>query len=412
MSQWPLAAIHWIDPKAASILAKIIREDVQPPFTIAVYGRWGSGKTIFLDLLKQALDLKVFHIVLFNAWQYESTGNVTYSLFKRIESDLPPKKQKEFRNTLGKAIFKIGASITEKKLGVDIKNSGILDIFGKSGKRLQNIIDENYNDVKTLKDSFEKCVQEVLVAHNKSKMIFLIDDLDRCNPENVVNMLESLKNFFFTPNCIFIISADRDVVTFGIRQKYHGSEFISGDEYLDKIVNLAFELFLDPKIGLKNLINQYKQIYASLLRDHNVDFLVDAFELTRTSSLRKAKRILDRFVLLNKYLDINKWSLNRNVLFFTIVLQELAPQLYADAKKFSNNKLLDRISLSAKPAMNTQFDKISEYERVTYQYVLDVNSMELILRFKSILFQGPNIASNEISKDVTTSIKFIESLMI
>ena len=312
--------------------------------------------------------------------------------------DPPLKEKKKYQNTLGRAVFKIGACWAEKRHGVDIKKTGILESLGKFGKHFQDILDESFNDVSTLKDKFKECVTEVLSSSKKSTMIVFIDDLDRCNPENVVNMLESLKNFFFTPNCIFIISADREVVTSGIRQKYHGSEFISGDEYLDKIVNLSFELFLDPKIGLKNIINQYKTTYGSLLGNHKIDFLVDAFELTKSGSLRKARRILDRFVLLKKHLDENNGSLDKDVLFFTIILQELMPQLFADTKKFSNNKILDKISKGG-------------YDSLT-KSALDPFSKDLIQRFKTIQYPGPNPNSNEISENVSASIKFIESLTI
>ena len=92
----------------AKRIAWMMRDVIEPPFTIGIFGKWGSGKSIFLDLLEQALDSKYFQIVKFNAWKYESTGNVMYSLYKNTESLLPTwiKRKRSFSG-LGRRLLRL-----------------------------------------------------------------------------------------------------------------------------------------------------------------------------------------------------------------------------------------------------------------------------------------------------------------
>jgi hypothetical protein len=75
----------------------------------------------------------------------------------------------------------------------------------------------------------------------------MIDNLDRCLPDNVVALLESIKNLFSeSGGCIWVLAIDPDVVAGYIDQKYGGAR-IDGHSYLDKIVPEQFHLPM-PKL--------------------------------------------------------------------------------------------------------------------------------------------------------------------
>ncbi|MEM7153001.1 MAG: P-loop NTPase fold protein, partial [Myxococcota bacterium] len=84
-------------------------------------------------------------------------------------------------------------------------------------------------------------------------LLFLIDDLDRCLPEKVVEVLESIKLFLEVPGCAFVLCVDDEIVERGILHRYRdyigtspegakeGTERqppVSGAEYLEKLVHL------------------------------------------------------------------------------------------------------------------------------------------------------------------------------
>ena len=76
------------------------------------------------------------------------------------------------------------------------------------------------------------------------------DRLDRCQPDKAVEVLEAIKLFFDVQGCIFVLGIDRQVVERGIRLRYkdyeqldpEGPPPISGDKYLEKIVQIPFQL--------------------------------------------------------------------------------------------------------------------------------------------------------------------------
>ena len=84
--------------------------------------------------------------------------------------------------------------------------------------------------------------------------------MDRINPKDAVEVLESLKNIFDIHSCIFIIAIDYEVVVKGLEDKFgkktneNEREFRS---FFDKIIQVPFSMptgaynienFLDKKL--------------------------------------------------------------------------------------------------------------------------------------------------------------------
>jgi len=400
---------------AARTLANIIRTDIIPPFTIGVFGKWGSGKTIFLDLLKQALtedDCIDFEIITFNAWKYESTGNVVYSLFKHIERHLPNDLRKKKQSLhVGKAFMRVGTKFLDKKLGIDIKDKGLLQNIGRLGVQLEKILDESYENVSSLAENFSSYIQDILHHKKKKAVVVIIDDLDRCEPENVVKILESIKNFLSTPGCIFVLAADREAVTSGIRGKYGESVHISGDEYLDKIVNLSFEIELDPRAGVKDLVESYKNQFQSILGGLKLDFIVDAFEITGNQNARTARRILDKFALFVKTIRMKKVNtIDIETLLFALIIQELTPEFVRDLKRISRFGIIDKISDLSPPGTTINIEKLSEDEQMAYKYYFQPGVRDLINGFKSFHFKTAKPQRERIAAELKKCMKYVDNL--
>ena len=47
-----------------------------------------------------------------------------------------------------------------------------------------------------------------------------MDDLDRIEPRDAVQVLELLKNIFNIPNCVFVLAIDYQVVVKGLKEKF------------------------------------------------------------------------------------------------------------------------------------------------------------------------------------------------
>src|SRR5690349_4131490 len=68
-------------------LTQIISNDItDTPFTVGVFGRWGSGKTTLMHMIEAALETKAatsareYTVVWFNPWLYQSEENLIVPL--------------------------------------------------------------------------------------------------------------------------------------------------------------------------------------------------------------------------------------------------------------------------------------------------------------------------------------------
>ena len=80
---------------------------------------------------------------------------------------------------------------------------------------------------------------------NILKILVLIDDLDRCFPENSVKLLESIKLVLSQPGFLFVLGVSRKVIDDYLRNKYekeYGIKEFQGNAYLDKIIQLPFDI--------------------------------------------------------------------------------------------------------------------------------------------------------------------------
>ncbi len=114
-----------------------------------------------------------------------------------------------------------------------------------------------------LQNQFEKMVQ-AWVGENGRVVIF-IDDLDRCTPDKIAEVLEALKLFATTRGCIYVLGVDYQVVARAIQVKY--KEFssphsehtpVDGMRYLEKIIQLPFLLPLLDIDDIAKYLNSFK----------------------------------------------------------------------------------------------------------------------------------------------------------
>lgn len=91
---------------------------------------------------------------------------------------------------------------------------------------------------------------------NGKKIVFVFDNIDRCDKETTKEILMTIKTFLNQPNCIFLIPIDYEAVC-----KYYDSDQ-DWDEYLRKIFNIG--------IHIKKPHNTHiKEIVIKLLEKHN-----------------------------------------------------------------------------------------------------------------------------------------------
>ena len=78
---------------------------------------------------------------------------------------------------------------------------------------------ENKNSTNAVAE-FRKDFAELLEATNFKRLVVIIDDLDRCSPERIIENLEAIKLFLNVHKTAFIIGADPRIVKYAIEHKY------------------------------------------------------------------------------------------------------------------------------------------------------------------------------------------------
>lgn len=102
-------------------LSNIIRETTPPQFAVGIFGKWGSGKTTLMKMIKQKLDEdnnrdKIL-TVWFDAWRYEREKYLAIIPFLRLirialDKDSDKKKNPKWRK-VKKALQKTSTAFIE-----------------------------------------------------------------------------------------------------------------------------------------------------------------------------------------------------------------------------------------------------------------------------------------------------------
>jgi hypothetical protein len=87
-----------------------------------------------------------------------------------------------------------------------------------------------------------KRLVDTYVTNEGRRLFIFIDDLDRCLPEAAVGALEAIKQFLDLGNCVFVLGMGRTVVEEGIKLRYAGQPGVAAVQYLDKIIQIPFNL--------------------------------------------------------------------------------------------------------------------------------------------------------------------------
>lgn len=279
------------------------------PITIGIYGKWGEGKTSFLNLIEDKIDhfekeeedkeyLK-FH---FNPWRYSSEEEMLFDFFDALSKKFYVQKNtnlQEVGNWISKyskylKAVKISATVGLPKIFNSKVSFDISEIFQALGEDLKG-------DELTL-DLLKNKVNETIKTAN-FKVVVFIDDLDRLDKEEIYTILKLIKLNANFSNFIFIVNIDSDHVAKAIKHRY-GDDIEDGHFFLEKIINIPIHLpkieDADLKEFFRKKIEQVKvnltlsntEKAKEMFKEIDMEFSSDLF-----SSPREIIRVLNSFFL-------------------------------------------------------------------------------------------------------------------
>lgn len=225
----------------------------------------------------------------------------------------------------------------QEKIGEGEDVSDVFDLFQRERSQIYR---DQVCSLEQFYQEFKKLV-EAWVIDPGLRLIVFIDDLDRCLPEQAIGVLEAIKVFLDIQGCLFVLGVDREVIERGIRVRYkefaladdptmrEGSNSfpIAGRDYLDKIVQVPFELPpLEPavmKAFVQNRLQQQDDVEEEYIE--SVSYLMS---IGLQPNPRKVKRTLNTFRLLVQLGNALDRSPQPGLLAKLVVIQSSFPHVY------------------------------------------------------------------------------------
>lgn len=268
--------------------------------SIAIDGRWGSGKTFFvkqcalllsstnsLSYLNQEMKEKVydsindkdfienladnkFLAVYYDAWKNDTEEDPVLSLIYEIIQQLDLKGGLIDLDNL--------SSVLASALSV-VTGRDVTDFFNKVKdiNLLNNIQEEKKMDA-ILQKFFVKALNQQC-----ERLVIFVDELDRCRPSFAIKVLERIEHYFVNDRITFVFSMNIEQLQHTIKA-YYGNDF-DACRYLDR--------FFDIRLSLPTTISN--RFFNSLnLNDHStIDSVIMRIQDTYNLSLREFCKYYD-----------------------------------------------------------------------------------------------------------------------
>jgi len=276
----------------ADLIRELIMDPAVLPATIGVYGDWGGGKSSIMQMLRDAFEKEAggeseeaisyegVAILYFNGWLFEGYDDAKAALLSSILTALREHKKfgPKLRERAGKLLKQVDYMRVARMLFTGAATGGVAAATGGVGfaalfpalvsgtlagmkdaspdaikdglqKGAETTPNEALSDIRQFRAEFAK----MLCESDIKTLVVLIDDLDRCSPDRIIENLEAIKLFLNVPNTAFVIGADRRIIRQAVAWRYRDTLKASADgqtdpserlvdDYLEKLIQIPYRL--------------------------------------------------------------------------------------------------------------------------------------------------------------------------
>ena len=251
------------------------------PVCVGVFGPWGSGKTTVAQQVQRELDSEADVLVLYvEPWAFDPTTDAKARLIAVVLNAVNAHLEQEGKLTekLRAAIGKLAKRVrwsravklaTRTALTAQLPSiESLADVFKSDDEPVEE------PSIDGFRDDFAALMTDPAL-HDIGRVVVVVDDLDRCLPDTVVDVLEAIKLFLAVPKMAFLIAADEKAVRFAIASRYaamhagmeHEAAELAG-RYLDKIVHIPIRV---PVLSLADVEAYILQLLIAHVDDGTVD---------------------------------------------------------------------------------------------------------------------------------------------
>ena len=297
---------------------------------IGIAGEWGSGKSSLMNIVLDHIEQEYISsnklndnekpiIMCFNPWRFSNQDQLLYQFFYEMGLLLGRTDYENIKDIARKV--EIYASFFEP-VGIALPPFGvIIKVLKQYLNAIQEWADYKSNDL----DKTKKELDEAL-KNQKHKIIIALDDIDRLNVEEIHLIFQLIKVLGDFPNTVYLIGFDREVVSAALTNEQIK---LSGSDYLEKIIQVIFEIPHITEDEIKNLVIQSLEKDFDKFENESDKYDFD----NRYNSLLKHK--IKNIRNFNRYINTLKLTYDSlkddvfNADYYTIIaVQVFFPEVY------------------------------------------------------------------------------------
>lgn len=337
---------------------------------LALDSKWGEGKSTFIKMwasenkYKKTPPLETIYFDAFaNDYQQSPFLALASEIYELLE-DKAKEERDEFKQKATQVFKTFGRGII--KAGIRIGTAGVLDgsILDKAESDISTLVSEQIDSViaskfesskadKLALAQFRQFLSDIANKHTTSnRIVFVIDELDRCRPDFALEILENIKHLFSVPGITFLLIMNRQQLEESVKCRYGNG--IDSITYLQKFIHIWLTL---PRSS-----GQYQQddgvIYLRSclkLMSGNNGVMNDYAIKTLTSitkhlkpSFRDIERILTYFAILENSRSDEFNDYHQDFMALTCYLKVVHPKLLdmATSREINSKTILDAMKLN------------------------------------------------------------------
>ena len=321
-------------------IAAAIRGAEQSRFTVGLYGPWGTGKSSLLAALQSELEREIdgdeaIYVAVFDSWRYQHEQDLILPLLACVKGAIEDRIRVESKFP-AKQIVQEKAKLFLAKMGRVIRSFEI-SIPGVVGLKMTNP-DNVYEPLSPdlYLAPFQQLKELSKIADEQQRIVILVDDLDRCSPDTIVRIVETMHTLTDVDGFVFVLALDYQYLVEAIRQKYPQSD---PHRFIEKLIQVPFPI---PPVEISTeSIPEVIRTWGELKPwfGNGAEALV-AEVVTRAlrSNPRQLKRLINLY-LLTRYMDWDATSNKEQLLLAILGFQIGWPDEYAELTRLATRRL-------------------------------------------------------------------------
>lgn len=277
-----------------------ISRKFQSSSMVGVFGARGSGRTSLINMCKNFAEhnpLSVEHKISmwlkpFESWRLAGMGNLTQALLWHIHKNLPEIAAKD-----EKVLYKLGRiSVALSTLTGNCQSSGLTQVSSAESVRNFDLISKSVSPERksAVSSQFSACelideLSELFSSLGKqlcslcgcNVFVVPVDDLDRCTPDEAMQLLFALRIMITGESLSFVVAADRNILSKFCNYVY-GSMFTDAQaqESLLSFFNDWVHLPSPPLLSVMKKVDFPLSIRDEFFRELETTGLTEIFPIT------------------------------------------------------------------------------------------------------------------------------------